>query len=146
VLKISKKLEWTREYIQLVRHLVPRIRYLKRITSKVPDKDSNYIPRNQHIHGILTHYKDEKHYRMTLYTKYLSVTKIDPLEFKIRPYSKIDLLEFLAHELSHLKYWDHTPDHARLQSELMLIFMIQLKNSGYKSYEDEMSFRSKCKK
>ena len=132
-----------REYIELVQHLVPKIKYLKRITSKTPDRNSNFVPRNQHIHGVLTHYKDEKHYRMTLYTRYISITKMHPLEYKIKPYSKIDMLEFLAHELAHLHCWDHTPDHMKLQSELLLIFMVHLKKSGYKSYEDEMTYR-KC--
>jgi hypothetical protein len=123
---ITKELSWVRDYISSVKHLIPKIKQLKRISSKRGNKE-----RFQHFHGLITYY-DKKSYRITLY-----VTWHDTLKDRIISYSTIDLLRYLAHELSHLEHWDHTPDHASLESIIMGIFMVKLKQAGYVSEEHE---------
>ncbi len=124
---ITKKLEWMRDYVNSVDHLLPNLKRLKRISSK---RASEYYW--QHCHGLIT-YMDNKTFRITLYMNYHDM----PTD-QIKPYSTIDLLQYLAHELSHLEHWDHTPDHKYLEVIIMGIFMTKLKQSGYVSEELEL--------
>lgn len=126
-MKIVKEYEWMRDYIDSVSHLLPKIKKLKKISLKRGNKE-----RWQHCHGLIT-YCDGKSYRITLYRTYHCM-----MSDKIKPYSSIDLLQYLAHELSHLEHWDHTPDHKQLECILMQIFMTKLKQDFYVSEEDEM--------
>ena len=123
---IAKELEWTRDYIQSVSHLLPRLKQLKRISTKKGNKE-----RWQHSHGLITYF-DKKSFRITLYTTYH-----DAYKDKIVPYSTIDILEYLAHELSHLEHWEHTSDRMQLQCIINGIFMVKLKQAGYISEEAE---------
>lgn len=124
---IVKELEWMREYVDAVSHLLPKIKRLKRISSKKGNKE-----RWQHCHGLITYY-DQKNYRITLYTTYHSM-----IYDQIKPYSTIDLLQYLAHELAHLEHWDHTTDHKHLECVIMSAFMTKLKQESYVSEEEEM--------
>jgi hypothetical protein len=123
---IAKNLEWTRDFIKSVSHLLPNLKYLKKIGVKYGNKE-----KWQHCHGLIT-YVDGRHYRITLYLTYH-----DQFSDKIRPYSTLDLLQYLAHELSHLQHWEHTPDHKLLECIILQIFMVKLKESGYISEEEE---------
>lgn len=129
---IAKELEWVREYIKTVGHLLPHLKQLKRISSRKANKD-----KIMRCHGSCTKYYDTVHYRITLYVNYSSVDSYNPLTVVIRPYSKIDTLRFLAHELSHLEHWEHTPDRMYLECSILSIFMTKLKAEGYISEEDE---------
>lgn len=124
---IVKKLEWMREYINAVSHLLPNLKKLKKISSKTGNKE-----RWQHSHGLITYY-DQKNYRITLY-----ITYHDMISDKIKEYSTIDLLQYLAHELSHLEHWDHTPNHKNLECIILSIFMTMLSRDGYISEEEEL--------
>ena len=124
---IVKKLEWMREYINAVSHLLPNLKKLKKISSKTGNKE-----RWQHSHGLITYY-DQKNYRITLY-----ITYHDMISDKIKEYSTIDLLQYLAHELSHLEHWDHTPNHKNLECIMLSIFMTMLSRDGYISEEEEL--------
>jgi hypothetical protein len=126
-MKITKELEWVREYIDKVEHLVPKVKHLKKISSKKGNRE-----RWQHCHGLITYF-DKKSYRITLYLTYHDL----PSD-KIKQYSTLDLLQYLAHELSHLIYWEHTPEHKMLECEILAIFMVKLKKDGYTSEEDEL--------
>lgn len=123
---IVKKLEWMRDYVELVAHLLPKIKQLKKISSKTGNKE-----RYQHCHGLITYF-DKKSFRITLY-----VTYHDVIADKIIEYSTIDLLEYLAHELAHLEHWDHTTSHKQLQCVILGIFMTKLTQDGYISEEEE---------
>lgn len=125
-MKISKSLEWTRDYIESVAHLLPRIKQLKKISSRRGSKE--YF---QHFHGLITYF-DKKSFRITLY-----ITYHDTLSDKITSYSTIDILQYLAHELAHLEHWDHTTNHKQLECIILGIFMTKLQQDGYISEEDE---------
>lgn len=132
---ISEQLEWIRPYLVDVEHLVP-IKHLRRVTAKKPRKD---FTQNQLCHGMITRYaRYKRDFKITLYTYFIDITKIHPeVHMRLRPYSKIDTLCFLAHELSHMVHWDHTPQHKSLEAELTHLFMIRLRASGYVSEEEE---------
>lgn len=125
-MKIVKELEWVRSYINTVSHLLPKIKQLKKISSRKGSKE--YW---QHFHGLITYF-DKKSFRITLYTTYH-----DTMSDKIKNYSTIDILLYLAHELSHLEHWDHTPQHKQLECIIMGIFMTKLAEDGYISEEVE---------
>lgn len=125
-MKIVKELEWVRDYINTVSHLLPRIKQLKKISLKRASK--TYW---QHFHGLITYF-DKKSFRITLY-----VTYHDRISDKIKNYSTIDILQYLAHELSHLEHWDHTASHKQLECVILGIFMTKLQQEGYVSEEDE---------
>ena len=50
---------------------------------------------------------------------------------KFRPYTLIELLCTLAHELAHIKHWQHTPHHKMLENHLTTLFMQKLDKEGY---------------
>ena len=125
-MKISKSLEWTRPYIESVAHLLPRIKQLKKISSRRGSKE--YF---QHFHGLITYF-DKKSFRITLY-----ITYHETLKDVIVNYSTIDILQYLSHELAHLEHWDHTTSHKQLECILLGIFMTKLQQDGYISEEEE---------
>lgn len=123
---IAKRLGWMSDYIKSVEHLLPHLKQLKRISTKTGNRE-----RFQHCHGLITYF-DKRSYRLTLY-----VTWHDQVKDKIVPYSTMDLLKYLAHELAHLEHWDHTPSHEQLTCIITGIFMTKLKADGYISEEQE---------
>ena len=126
-MKITKELEWVKDYLDKIEHLVPKVKHLKKISSKRGNKE-----RWQHCHGLITYF-DKKSYRITLYLTYHDL----PSD-KIKQYSTLDLLQYLAHELAHLVHWDHTPEHKILECEILSIFMVKLSKDGYTSEEEEL--------
>lgn len=126
MIKFSKDLAWMEEYIKTVNHLLPKLKQLKKISSRRGNKE-----RWQHSHGLITYYSS-KSFRISLY-----VTYHDMISDKIKNYSTVDLLCYLAHELSHLEHWDHTPAHKQLEAIITGIFMTKLSQDGYISEEYE---------
>lgn len=130
---IAKELEWVREYVQAVQHLLPELKRLKRISAKKAHKD--YV---QRVHATCwEYYADHKSYKINLYVSKSSVSSLRPLKIKLSRYSTMELLMNLAHELAHLRHWEHTPDHKSLECSIALVFMNMLKNDGYVSEEAE---------
>jgi len=43
-----------------------------------------------------------------------------------------DMLLTLAHELAHLKHWEHTPEHWELECKIVRRFISELKRQGIK--------------
>lgn len=122
---LSKDLEWTREYVESVKSLVPNLIFLKRITAIHGRKNVQLG-----CHAQLWKYKNN-HYRMSIYLNYYCDDK------KIY-FSTMEVLSNLAHELAHLSHFDHTTDHKILECTLTIMFMTKLKSEGYESEEKEM--------
>lgn len=134
MIKLSKNLEWFRPYIDKVGHLVP-IEGLEKIISIKPRK--NQIKKH---HAQLVEVKENgkvrRYISLNLYSWRLA--SINPTERKILTFSKVDLLEYLAHELAHLVDWNHTPEHKTLEAKIKIVFMKHLKSTGYISEEHEL--------
>jgi hypothetical protein len=129
-LKYSKELEWLRPYIEKARVCVPNIDKLDALY-KLPLKKN----KRQTIAGVC--HEQGGRYKIFLYTEYNSIKKYNPLTLKRKKYSKIDIIEHLAHELSHMVHWDHCPKRLILQSQLAIIFAGMLYFDGYESEEHE---------
>lgn len=136
---ISKSIEWLRPYLGLADMIMPNLGVLKRITAKKPkrleDADS----------ALLTKIGPNA-FKIILY---LGEWKTDPdtKTMSYSKYSKMDLLDSLAHELSHIamsihagQIWRlHHPKGRGFQAELVGLFMVQLENEGYTTEEDEIA-------
>ena len=131
---ISPKLKWLKPYIDLVKPVVPELRYLKKILAHNAKSD---LTQNPGFEGKLTK-NSPKDYVMSIYMDYVRKHKIHPVaEFSIKANSKIELLYVIAHEIAHLRHWNHTPERQILESTIVILFMAELKKSGYKSEEED---------
>lgn len=129
----SKKIEWIRDYVDPLKSKYPRIDKLKSIRSYSPNASSI-----QHSQAHIIEEGRPKIYKITLNLYYYTLEDLKYFERKKMPYSKIDLLTHLAHELAHLYYWDHCPRHKILESKFVTGFMKKLLSEGYVSEEEEL--------
>lgn len=136
-MKLSKNIEWFRPYLDKVSHLVP-LNELDKIISIKPRK--NQV--KKHHAQLVENYNDG-----VLFQKYISINLyswrlvgLAPAKRTLLPFSKIDLLNYLAHELAHLVDWNHTPRHNLIQSQITIIFMEYLESTGYISEENELQY------
>lgn len=134
-MKINHKLEFMREYIDLVKRLVP-INRLMKIYVINPSVDKRH-----QIEGVLYTYtkgKNKGNAVMGLYLYYQElVFSSDGISVKLKKYSTMDLLRTLAHELAHLIEHEHGPAHAKLEIKILKKFMDRLEQKGYISEENE---------
>ena len=122
---ISKDLSFLLEYLEIAAPMISQFHTLKKITS------IHGRPNTSHqIYGQMWTYKNGTR-RMSLYVNYF-------LNDKKKYYSTIDILCTLAHELAHISYNKHSPEHKILECTLTTLFMSKLKTSGYQSEELEM--------
>lgn len=67
------------------------------------------------------------------------IKKLKPLSICVGNYSSLDILAYLAHELSHMRYWEHSPHRTILECKLNIIFMKRAIKEGYISEEVEFN-------
>lgn len=125
-MNIVKEFEWMRSYISEIEHIVPAVKYLKRISIR-----KSHPNKQQLIVGMFTYY-DKKHYRICLYRDYK-----DRNTGEIKKFNTIGNLHNLAHELAHFLTLLHTPERMKLECTIMSVFMTKLTQDGYISEEDE---------
>lgn len=93
----------------------------------------------------------EKKYFIELTTTYQRFHRSKVSIKSLTPLSKIDMLNFFAHELAHYflviaqDEWNHTPEHKILESQITILFMNLLMKQGYISDEHEAP-KKKAKK
>lgn len=124
-------------YLEDARPILPELSLLSYLVSRTPKASHKEV---QRISGICSQYtkKDGSiSYKIILMTKYQSVQKYRPLKIKLKEYSKLDMLSFLAHELAHMRDMTHTPSRMVLECKIMLRFMKRLEAEGYISEEQE---------
>jgi len=132
-MKISESLLWLGEYLPLAQPYIPNLYLLKRITARKPRKDLMQL-----AYATTTkYYNDKPGYRITLSTHSRLFNELT-WEINIMPYSRIDILYYFAHELSHMVHWNHTCKRRILESVIMCVFMEKLAADGYVSEEDEL--------
>lgn len=131
-MKLSKDLEWMRPYVEIASTMIPRIGRLKGIYKLGVKKKI----RNR-VYGVC-HVYPNGDASIYLYTEYNSIKRLFPTPILAKErYNTVQLLTVLAHELAHLRYWDHCPKRQILESQLVILFMSKLYSEGYKSEEDE---------
>lgn len=134
MIRYSKDLKWVEPYVQMAKMYLPKFSKLKAI-QKLPLNPKKRAT----IHGVC-HQGEDGLYKILIYTEYNSITKYRPeLVLKRKRYSKLDILCTLAHELSHMEYWDHCPKRQILESQLTILFMSKIHFDGYISEEYELS-------
>lgn len=132
---ISKSLKWLEPYIEDVKPMLPELKLLTRITCRSPKKNINEV---QRIHAICYKFQNGT-YQIGLMLNKQRVKRYKPIEIKITPYSKLDLLHYFAHELSHLRYWEHSPHRTILECRINILFMKRAIKEGYISEEVEFN-------
>jgi hypothetical protein len=78
------------------------------------------------------------HIRPKGFNIYLHTLHKDADDEEARPYTRIEMLTYLAHELAHIDHWEHTTAHKKLELKILNVFMTMLKQNGYISEEKEM--------
>lgn len=114
-IKFSKKIEWLRPYVECVKGMV-NLDKLKGIsTFKVP------LSKVKTTEACLIRY-DAKNFKMTitLYDHTRVRQKNGKFKVQHRKHRLNYILDSLAHELAHLKYFDHRPEHLELQAKLLI--------------------------
>jgi hypothetical protein len=127
MIKICQELEWLRPYALLGMMLVPRKHKLARIGKWTLGKS-----RGKDEFAALIQRKKGGPHRIWLHTHYYSGEEE-------KRFSKIDILNHLAHEIAHMEDWKHTPRHKRLEAKIVRAFMKRLEADGYISEEMELA-------
>lgn len=120
-MKISKRLKFLIPYLNKDVGKLVNLKKLKAIKTYT-------IPLNKFddSDGAIIRY-DTNHYVITLrITKNNYLNQTQSLEYLY------NILEALAHEISHLKHWNHTPDHYVLTNKIGTLFGKMLKKQGVK--------------
>jgi hypothetical protein len=124
---ISPKFEWMRPYLEAGSYLLPPGKSITRLGYW--SLNGKY-GKNSHA-AIITN--DDLEHRVYMKDMYQRRNMTHPA-----PFSKIDLLKTLAHEMAHTADWEHTPAHGRLEAQLSALFMYMLEKEGYQSEEKEL--------
>ena len=133
--KISKKVEWMRPFIEEAARTHPKIaRKLKKVYV-IPAT----VDRKHQAYAQLS-YDEDNYCYIGIYLKYQTMVfkKDDTITIGLRPFSKMDLIESLAHELAHVYHFFHTPKHKKLECRFKMRFCTMLEKEGYISEEEEL--------
>lgn len=126
--KICQKLEWVRPYLEAGLEVISKNHKIDRVGAWTLGKS-----RGIGEHAALIQRKKGEGYRVWIHTHFY-----DQNDKKL-PFSKIDILKMLAHELAHCDEWRHTPRHSILEAEITQRMMDLLKLDGYISEEEELN-------
>jgi hypothetical protein len=132
VTKLGKSLVWMKPYLDVAIPHLPASKRIARITAW--NKTNGRYGKGCQA-CIIT--DDDETFRVYIHT-YSHPRGEEPT-----PYSKLELLELLAHELAHTVSFDHTPEHKKLEAKLLTIFMNQLESEGYVSSEEEERIKNR---
>lgn len=124
--RISPRLKWLAPYLAIGLGFISKRHKIDRIGAWSRDGSRG---RNEHA-AIFQNGEGEGH-RIWIHTHFYDCDTL-------RPFSKIDILQLLAHELAHTEDWNHTPRHKKLEAKITRSFMTMLEAEGYESEEREM--------
>lgn len=133
MIKYSKELEWLEPYVEQARTFIPNMDRLQAI-QKIPLKKD----KKHRVYGTCTQ-DENSYYIIRLYLEYNHTASFKPLKFQRKKFSRMDILLTLAHELTHMVFWDHCPRRQILESQIAIMFMARLHFDGYISEEHELS-------
>lgn len=127
-LEVAKEFTWLVSYIEEGMTYVPAKKKLSKV--RAWKLKSRYGKGCQ----ACIYTSDHKTYRIYIHTMYHPRCDKQP-----SPYSKIDTLSLLAHEMAHMLDMYHSPEHKILETRLLKLFMTKLKKEGYVSEEVELA-------
>lgn len=123
-------------YVKEAKKIVPKLKKVISIKHRTPRVDQ--IQRCQALITEFTEGKKKSYFTITIWTEYLESEKAGSTKMTKRPYSKLDIVSHLAHEVAHLVDFDHTPEHKKVEAQLTKIFAKMLEKEGYISEEQEL--------
>lgn len=126
-MKVSPKLHWMTPYLHIGLKHVPQG---KKVTRLSWWRFNGRFGKGSHACIFTNDYKEYRIYLKDTYQR-----KDMP---QAAPFSKIDMLHSLAHELAHMLHMDHTPEHKKLEAKILSAYMTQLRKDGYISEEHEL--------
>ena len=124
----------------IIKYLLPYIELAKPIvgtTANIHLRVSNCKREDikHQIYASISKTEVRNTYNIFMY-RYAQRCNIQGFE-KYRPYTIIELLHTLAHELAHIPNWTHTTDHKILECRILIKFMQRLSKEGYISEEKD---------
>jgi hypothetical protein len=126
--RYSPKLKWMEPYLELGMTFISEGNFVERIGAWTMGGS-----RGLDVFAALYQDRLGGPYRMWFHTHY------DNGEGQ-KPFSRIDLLKHLAHEIAHIEEpsFKHTPRHEKICSQITIAFMKMLHSEGYESEEAEL--------
>lgn len=134
-MKVNSSAKWMTPFVVEASPMVPN---LKKLLSLRFIRQPKKIFKSWH--GLTTHDTWNDEYEITIYKNTHKLKSKKPFSYTSWDYSTIETLVCLAHELAHLHYWEHSPEHKMLEARLTHVFMAKLKKMGYTSDEHEEKF------
>ena len=133
-MQVSKSLKWLEPYLEDIKPILPELVLLTSIAARSPKgRNSKELQRSH----AMCHKKADGTFKIMLNLKRQMIEKIRPVEICMVEYSTMDLLGYLAHELAHLRYWEHSPHRLMLECRILILFMKKAIKNGYISEEFE---------
>lgn len=117
---IQKNLKWVEPFLSSVKDLVPlkQIQSIKGYSVPLNKEMNQYASITFNVYG-------RKKFRINIALKNNHV-----IINKQKPQFLAAFLQYFAHELSHTKHFEHSPEHFELEAQIMLRFARVLKKSG----------------
>jgi hypothetical protein len=120
-IKFTKNVLWLKPFVRAARHKIP-LKKIGTIMGYQVRKGSH-----EQTYGRTTTYHET-------WKVGISILIHSRDTGKLRPCRCETIIFTLAHELAHIVHWEHTPEHFKLQGELIILFYDILKKSGIKDY------------
>ena len=118
-IKFSKNVEWLQPFTATLANLIP-LKKLTRVKGyRVP------LNNQDQVEGCCSTGDNHKSHTITLKIFKHDKKTLGHQKFKAFRHTRSyvsDILETYAHELAHIKHWEHTPSHWRLQAQIQLRF------------------------
>jgi hypothetical protein len=115
-MKIHPSLFWVKPFLASANGLVSLKNVLEISAYKVP------LSKQSKTDAQLITYTADATHKIMINTHWQKTESLGNGKFKNTRYKRVRLnfmLDSLAHELAHIKYWDHSPNHLRLQAKLL---------------------------
>lgn len=122
MIKYHKHTEFLESYIEAASYLVPleKLKYVK--AYKVPEN------KNENTFAVITRLDNKFSISIRLWKQTFKVKEKNRVFAGYTTHYLASILETLAHELAHLKYWKHTYEHFELTARIMLEFSTVLRD------------------
>ena len=131
-IKFTPNLQSLEDFLPVIESWIPQGKKLTKIYECYAHPDK----KDQFYANINTY--DHVNFTIGVYLYRYRLERVKPLERVKRRYSTIDILIHLAHEISHLYEWEHTPQRQIIESQITVDLMIRAIELGYVSEEVEL--------